>query len=53
MQANPVKCSSCGAYVHPLELFPGDKCLPCHGAQDAIAVHVMTGADLARMFGGK
>ena len=53
MNGGAVICQACGVEVAPLDLFPGNICLPCH----AVKCETDTPADMLRdilaAFGGK
>ena len=53
MNGGAVICQACGVAVEPLDLFPGNICLPCH----AVKCENDTPADMLRdilaAFGGR
>lgn len=48
-------CARCAGPVHPLAVFPGGVCLPCHAADPAVQeeARTMTADRLAVMWGGR
>lgn len=47
-----VKCTSCQAETHPLDIFPGGICLECYKVTPE-ANREITAEELAVMWGGK
>lgn len=50
-----VNCTDCNKPVHPLAVFPGQRCIDCHAARPEVKAQTtnMTGEKLARMWGAK
>jgi hypothetical protein len=49
MMTEPVKCTACGQDTHPLELFPGNKCLECYDKEEE-GKPLPTAQEIAQMF---
>lgn len=50
-----VKCVDCPTELDTLDVFPGGRCIECHGANPAVQrqLATMTAGNLARMWGGR
>ena len=48
-----IACNSCGVDVHPLDLFPGNICLPCHAVKHENDTPAEMLRDILNGFGGK
>jgi hypothetical protein len=48
-----VICTACGVEVAPLDLFPGDICLPCHAAKHEDDTPADMLRDILNVFGGR
>jgi len=48
-----LKCTECGEEVHPLEVFPGGRCLACWTPIGEEKAKTMTAEKLAAMWGAK
>lgn len=50
-----MNCTDCNKPVHPLAVFPGQRCIDCHAARPEVKAQTtnMTGEKLARMWGAK
>jgi len=48
-------CTGCGDAVHPLEVFPKNRCIACHADAPEVKrdAATMTAEKLTRMWGGK
>ena len=53
MSEAPITCTGCGQGVHPLAIFPKDRCLPCHEKDPQVQreLATMTAEKLAQMWG--
>lgn len=49
-----LECADCGSAVHPLEIFPNDRCINCHAKAPEIIneAAIMTANKLADMWKG-
>lgn len=53
MNGGAVICQACGVDVAPLDLFPGDICLPCHAAKHEDDTPADMLRDILDVFGGR
>jgi len=53
MNGGAVTCQACGVEVHPLDLFPGNICLPCHAVKHENDTPAELMRDILDAFGGR
>jgi hypothetical protein len=53
MNGGAVICTACGAEVNPLDLFPGNICLPCHAVKHENDTPADMLRDILAAFGGR
>lgn len=53
MSEAPITCAGCGKDVHPLAVFPKQRCVDCHASDPQVQreLATMTGERLAQMWG--
>ena len=53
MNGGAVICTACGVEVDPLDLFPGNICLPCHAVKHENDTPADMLRDILNVFGGR
>ena len=51
MNTDTIQCTHCNKQMHPLETFPGTRCVDCHEAR--MSGVTVTAEELTALFGGR